>query len=208
MMATLKPMATWVREHRSAAPPNNPFIGWQENISQQIIAALDTWRDARDHFAEQLFFTTYGSPALQAAFGINPTSVQRLRRPAEDPWHQELLRTRIAELKARMSVGGLRAAAVRALLYVGKHRGAVDERGFAIVRRLRGEPNLAPSTSLGEFKALMREQFYLLLIDQDAALAAIPKMLPEDTEVRRLALDAIKRVLTALVRSIATTSCG
>ena len=43
----------------------------------------------------------------------------------------------------------------------------------------------------------MREQFYLLLIDQDAALAAIPKMLPEDTEVRRLALDAIKRVLTA-----------
>ena len=197
MMAMLKPMANWVHEHRSAAPPDNPFIGWQENISQQIIAALDTWRDARDHFAEQLFFTTYGSPALQAAFGIDPTGMQRPRRPAEDPWHQELLRTRIAELKARMSVGGLRAAAVRALLYVGKHRGAVDERGFAIVRRLRGEPNLAPSTSLGEFKALMREQFYLLLIDQDAALAAIPKMLPEDTEVRRLALDAIKRVLTA-----------
>ena len=56
---------------------------------------------------------------------------------------------------------------------------------------------MAPSTSLGEFKALKREQFYLLLIDQDAALAPIPKMLPEDTEVRRLALDAIKRVLTA-----------
>ena len=35
------------------------------------------------------------------------------------------------------------------------------------------------------------------VLDQDAALAAIPKMLPEDTEVRRLALDAIKRVLTA-----------
>jgi Protein of unknown function (DUF3141) len=197
MMAMLKPMASWVREHRSATPPDNPFIGWQENISQQIIAALDTWRDARDHFAEQLFFSTYGSPALQAAFGIDPTSMQRLRRPTKDPWHQELLRTRIAELKARMSVGGLRAATVRALLYVGRARGAVDERGFAIVRRLRGDPNLAPSTSLPEFKALVREQFYLLLIDQDVALAAIPNMLPEDVEPRRLALDAIKRVLTA-----------
>ena len=96
-----------------------------------------------------------------------------------------------------MSVGGLRAATVRALLYVGKARGAVDERGFAIVRRLRGDPNLAPSTSLADFKALMREQFYLLLIDQEAALAAIPKMLPDDVETRRLALDAVKRVLTA-----------
>ena len=172
MMAMLKPMTAWVREHRSAAAPDNPFIGWQENMSKQIIAALDAWRDARDHFAEQTFFTVYGSPALQAALGIDPTSTQPLRRPAKDPWHQELLRTRIADLKARMSVGGLRAATVRALVYVGKHRGAVDERGFEIVRRLRREPNLAPSLSLAEFKALVREQFYLLLIDQDAALAS------------------------------------
>jgi hypothetical protein len=198
VIAMLKPMASWTREHRSAAHPDNPFISWQENISRQIIAALDTWRDARDHFAEQLFFTTYGSPALQAAFGIDPTSTRPLRRPAKDPWHQQLLRTQIAELKARTSVGGLRAATVRALVYVGKARGAVDERGFEIVRRLRRDSNLAPTPSLAEFKAVVREQFYLLLIDQDAALAAIPQMLPEDAATRRLALDLVKRVLTAL----------
>ena len=197
MMAILKPMTAWVREHRSAAAPDNPFIAGQENVSKQIVAALDTWRDARDHFAEQAFFAIYGSPALQAAVGIDPTSTKPLRRPAKDPWHQELLRTRIAELKARISAGGLRAATVRALLYVGKARGAVDERGFAIVRQLRGDPNLAPSTSLAEFKALVREQFYLLLIDEEAALAAIAKMLPEDMETRRQALHAVKRVLTA-----------
>ena len=196
-MVMLKPMAGWVREHRRAAPPDNPFVGWQENISQHIIAALNTWRDTRDHLAEQTFFTTYGSPALQAAFGLDPTSPRPLRRPAKDPWHRELLHNRIAELNARMSVGGLRAAAVRALLYVGKARGAVDERGFAVVRRLRGDPNLAPSASLPDFKALVREQFYLLLIDQDAALEAIPKMLPGDPQTRRQALDAVKRVLTA-----------
>ncbi len=197
MMAMLKPMASWVREHRSPASSDNPYMNWQENISQQTVAALNTWRDARDNLVEQTFFTTYGSPALQAAFGINPTSTKALRRPTKDPWHQELLRTRITELKARMSAGGLRAAAVRALLYVGKARRAVDERAFAVVRGLRGDPTLAPGTSLAEFKALVREQFYLLLIDQEAALAAIPKMLPEDVKTRNLALDAVKSVLTA-----------
>ena len=192
MMAMLKPMTAWVREHRSAAAPDNPFIGWQENISKQIMAALDAWRDGRDRLAEQTFFAIYGLPALQAALGIDPASTQSLRRPAKDPWHEELLRTRIAELKARMPIGGLRAATVRALVYVGKYRGAVDERGFEIVRRLRREPSLAPRLSLAEFKALVREQFYLLLIDQEAALAAIPKMLPEDAAARQQVLDVDK----------------
>jgi hypothetical protein len=82
-------------------------------------------------------------------------------------------------------------------VYVGKYRGAVDERGFEIVRQLRREPSTAPRLSLAEFKALVREQFYLLLIDQEAALAAMPKMLPEDAPARQRMLDIIKRVLTA-----------
>jgi pimeloyl-ACP methyl ester carboxylesterase len=197
MRAMLRPMTNWVREHRNAVSPDNPFIGWQENMSKQIIAALDAWRDARDRFAEQTFFAIYGSPALQTAVGIDPASTQRLRRPAKDILHREMLQTRIAELKAQMAVGGVREAAVRALLYVGGARSAVDERGFEIVRRIRHEPLVSPSLSLPEFKALAREQFYMLLIDQDAALAAIPKMLPGDAGTRRQALDIVNRVLTA-----------
>lgn len=210
MMAMLKPMTDWVREHRSAASPDNPFIAWQENMSKQIIALLDAWRDGRDRFAEQTFFAVYGLPALQAALGIDPASTQALRRPDKDSWHQELLRTRIAALKERMSIGGLYAATIRALVYAGKYRGAVDERGFEIVRRLRQDPsaseivqrlrrdsNMAPSLSLAEFKNLVREQFYLLLIDEGAALAAIPKMLPDDAATRKQALDIVNRVLTA-----------
>lgn len=196
MMAMLKPITDSVREHRSAASPDNPFIGWQENVSKQIIAALDAWRDGRDRLVEQVFFAVYGSPALQTALGIDPAGTLPLRRPAKDSWHQELLRARIAELKARMLVGGFSEATVRALVYVGKYSGAVDERGFEIVRRLRREPSL-PRLSLVEFKAVVREQFYLLLIDQEAALGAIPKMLPEGAAARQQAVDIVKRVLTA-----------
>jgi Protein of unknown function (DUF3141) len=193
----LKPMTNWAREHRSAAGADNAFLGWQENTSKQIIAALDAWRDARDRAVEQTFFSIYGSPTLQSAVGIDPASTQPLHRPAKDPLHQELLNMRVAELKARMSAGGVREATIRALLYVGRARGVVDERGFEIVRRIRRELHASAILPLPQFKALVREQFYMLLIDQETALAAITKMLPEDPGARRQALDTIKRVLSA-----------
>ncbi len=196
MMAMLQPIANSVREHRSVTSPENPFITWQENISKQIIALLDAWRDGRDRFVEQFFFAVYGTPALQAALGIDPAGKLPLRRPAKDSWHQDLLHVRIAQLKALMSVGGLNEAAVRALVYIGKYQDAVDERGFAIVRQLRRQ-NVAPSLSLAEFKLLIREQFYLLLIDEEAALAAIPKLLPDDRAARQQMIDIITQVLNA-----------
>jgi hypothetical protein len=48
-----------------------------------------------------------------------------------------------------------------------------------------------------EFKELVREQFYILLIDQEAALAAIPSMLPSDAETREKALDLIRQIMNA-----------
>ena len=51
--------------------------------------------------------------------------------------------------------------------------------------------------TLAQFKAMVREQFFLLLLDQEAALAAIPKLLPDDREARRNGLAAIAEVLNA-----------
>jgi hypothetical protein len=48
-----------------------------------------------------------------------------------------------------------------------------------------------------EFKALVREQFLMLMVDTEAALAALPSMLPADADTRRKAFDLIKQVLSA-----------
>jgi hypothetical protein len=93
-----------------------------------------------------------------------------------------------------MTEGGLRAATIRGLLYVGLGRGAVDERGFEALRRIRKAHGDFP---LSEFKSLVREQFDILGLDESAALAAIPSMLPPDVESRRGAFDIIKGVLRA-----------
>ena len=87
---------------------------------------------------------------------------------------------------------------IRGLLYVGMARGRADERGLAAIRGLRaGVEDDKPQPTLAEFKALVREQYYMLLIDEEATLAAIPDLLPPDREVRRKALAALRRVLSA-----------
>jgi len=166
----------------------------QENASRQIVAALDAWRRASETFAERCFFTVYSSPTLQAAAGIDPAGTRPLRKAGKSPLHQELLQKRIAELRSRIPVGGLREAIIRALLYVGTGRAAVDERGFEALRRIRRAHGEMP---LSAFKALVREQFYLLVLDTEAALAALPSMLPADADTRRKAYDLIKQIMSA-----------
>jgi pimeloyl-ACP methyl ester carboxylesterase len=193
-MAPVATMAAEVRNNRRPAAADNPFIALQENVSKQIVAALDGWRNFTEAVAERTFLTVYGIPALQSAAGIDPAGTRPLRKPAKNPLHRELLQKRIAELKSQIPSGGVREAVVRALMYVGLGRGSVDERGFESVRRLRSRYG---DLSLSEFKTLVREQFAMLLIDQQAALAALPSLLSADTGKRGEAFDAIEQVMAA-----------
>jgi pimeloyl-ACP methyl ester carboxylesterase len=194
MMAPVAAMAQQVQQNRKAVPADNPFLAMQEAASRQVVAALDGCREASEAMAERTFLAVYGLPQLQAAAGIDSASTRPLRQASKNPMHTELLQKRIAELKARIPVGGLREAVVRSLLYAGMARASIDERGFETVRRIRETHGDIP---LSAFKALVREQYNMLLIDGEGALAAIPAMLPPDAESRRTALDLIRQVLGA-----------
>jgi hypothetical protein len=195
MMAPVATLAEQVRKDRRPVAADNPFVALQENVSRQMVAALDGWRDLIEALAERTFLAVYGLPTLQAAVGVNPAGTSPLRKPAKSPLHRELLQARIAELKSRIPVGGVPEAVIRGLLYAGMARVGVDERGFEAVRRIRRTHGDIP---LSVFKALVREQFNMLLIDTDAALAAIPSMLPPDAETRREAFGLIRQALGAI----------
>jgi hypothetical protein len=194
MMAQVESLAGEARANRRPVADDNPFVAMQETASRQIVAALDGWRQLAETMAERTFLTIYGAPTLQAAVGIDPAGTQPLRRAAKSPLHDELLRKRIAELKAAIPTGGLRAAVIRGLLHAGMARGAIDERGFEALARIR---DAHTDLTLSAFKALVREQFNMLHIDQEASLAAIPSMLPADAETRAKAFDLIRQVLSA-----------
>ena len=194
MMALVSGWAEQVRNGRRPASADNPFVAMQENVSNQIVAGLDAWRVAAESFSERLFMAVYGSQPFQAAMGINPANDQPLRRAPKSALHYELIDKRIGELKSQISTGGPREAIIRALIFAGMGRGAVDERGFEALQRIREKYT---DLTLTKFKAIVREQFYMLLLDTEGALSAIPSMLPAEPENRQKAFDLVKEVLSA-----------
>jgi hypothetical protein len=168
----------------------------QETVSEQIVAGLNSWRDGVETLAERTFLTIYGNPLLQAAVGIDPADTRRQRKAPKMPLHDELVETRIAELKSRVATGDVREGTIRALLYVGIPRAAVDARGFEAIRRLRAVRNDVQQPTLAEFKRMVHEQAFILLLDQEAAVAALPALIP-DPKSRRSTVAAVRQVLGA-----------
>jgi len=193
-MPMLAKAAEKVAEQRKPAAKDNPFIAMQEKVSEQIVRSLDAWRENQEKLSERMFLAIYGMPALQAAVGVNPEG--QPRRPGKSPLHHELVQKRIAELKSHINKGGLQECTIRGIIYVGAARGAIDERGVAALRRIRLTEEASRMT-LAQFKAMAREQFFLLLLEPEATLEAIPKLLPADLAERRKGLAAIRNVLSS-----------
>jgi hypothetical protein len=117
------------------------------------------------------------------------------RRPGKELEHMKLVARRIDALKAAAEEGGPREAAIRALIYIGMPDGAVDERAFAVVRKMREEHG--DDLTLPEFKAVIRRQFLTLLLDQERAVAAIPGMVARDGDAAQKILPALRPVIAA-----------
>jgi pimeloyl-ACP methyl ester carboxylesterase len=193
-MAWLEPLAAETRSKRAPAASDNPFLQMQQAMSDNIVKGLDVWRDTMERFSERTFMSVYGLPAVQASVGIDPKA-PATQREGDDPLHQQLVEERIAELKARIPEGGIREATIRALLYIGLARGSVDERSFEVIRRIRANHKDLNPLPLADFKAMVRQQYFMLLIDMAAAVAAIPAMLPADAALRTQALKMITEVV-------------
>jgi hypothetical protein len=129
---------------------------------------------------------------LQAMVGVGASDEPPRRGPGIEPERMALIQKRIAELKAGLAVGGVREAAIRALVYIGLGGEGVDERAFNELRQIRAENH---GMTLAQFKQTLREQYFSLMLDRDAALAAIPKMLPAERAVRTRVLETIRRIV-------------
>ena len=154
---------------------------------------MDAYRDMRDHASEAWFDAIYGSPLVQAMVGLKASDASPRRRPGTDAAHLALVAQRIDELKDDISKGGPREAVVRALFYIRMPEGVVDERGFNLLRRMREEAG--KGLTLAAFKKLVREQFFMLLLDERRAVEAIPAMLAEDPDLASRMTGNLRRLI-------------
>ncbi len=195
-MEMLERMAKGVRKARQPVAQSNAFWQAQCQISDFIETSLDSYRTARDALLESTFHAAYGSPVLQALVGLKADNDEGHRPQPMTAAHAALLRQHIGEIKSKVSEGGPREAALRALIYVRIPEGVIDERGFNLLRAMRKEAG--KGYTLGEFKRVLREQFLLLLLDEQQAVAVIPDMLAKSPALARRMADALHRMVETI----------
>jgi pimeloyl-ACP methyl ester carboxylesterase len=196
-MRPVADLAAAVRRDRRPVRPDNPFLAFERMLSDMIIGGLEMWGKARDAATEAFFFNTYGSPILQAMVGLRADDTSVNRRIGRDVAREAAAKQAAIDLEQRIGQGGLMEAAVRALIYVRLPEGKVDERGFAALKLISAELPAAKRIGLVRFKEIVKEQYSILLLDAERAIAALPKLLPSNRRQCEEALALVRRVLAA-----------
>jgi len=196
MMQAVKGMAESIRADRKPVSSDNPLLSMEKVYSTWVSTCWESYRLARDAMTETMFMGVYGSPVMQAMVGMANGSLAH-RRIERDLQHEVSEAHMRADLEKHFEVGGLPEAAIRSLIYIRLPQQAVDERGYAMLMAVRAMQPMNRRMSKSELKAALREQYMLLRLDEERAVAAIPRLLPDSEQARRAGLDAIRQVVKA-----------
>jgi Protein of unknown function (DUF3141) len=173
-MKGMQLLAAGVTAARRPVAPDNPLLELQTKVSTQITTALDSYRDARDKLEEQIFFGFYGSPFVQALLGINEDTVVR-SAPETSPEKLAARKSQTAAYLAMLRSGGFDEALTRAVLYVLEADRVLDQRCALALNAARQQ---LMHLSLAAFKAMVRDQFFVLQLESERAIEVLPSLVP------------------------------
>jgi pimeloyl-ACP methyl ester carboxylesterase len=192
----LKFFARMVREQRKPVSSDNPFVKLEVQISERIIDSLDSYRDLRDAWSERFFKSIYESPWTAAMVGLTGNGKQQKALRPEDWLRNELKRLKELEHELYMEQGTPLDGVVRMLLYQGHDSKVLDERPFRLFQQyIRKVPDDIRPT-IAQMKQAFKRQMFILFLDEERAINALPKLLPE-MEQRHRALKAVREIATA-----------
>jgi pimeloyl-ACP methyl ester carboxylesterase len=195
-MWTIKTLAQMVKAQRKPVGADNPFVKQEKQAAGQIEKALDDYRDKRDAAQEKLFKMIYESPWMAALVGLaGKTDPRRAPRPAA-ALREELHRLKIRELESQMDEGTLLDGWLRILVYQGREEKVIDERPFQLLRRLSQDMPADKRPGITKLKEAVKRQAFIMLLDEERALRALPKLLPDMSE-RRKAVEVVRKVAGA-----------
>ena len=147
----------------------------------------------RDGISERIFKAIYEAPWLAALVGLNEKDARR-RGPPSPTWeHEERQRLKREVAEAHIEQGSLLDAWIRLVIYAARDDERIDERPFSLVRRMIDElaPEVRPSMS--DLKAAVKRQAFVVALDEERVIAALPELLPE-MQQRRRAIDCARLV--------------
>jgi pimeloyl-ACP methyl ester carboxylesterase len=194
----VEPLAEVVREQRAAVSDDNPYRRLEHSAADLWEAALQTQGRLRDLATEAAFHAIYGSPVVQAAVGLRASNIIFNPRVGRSVMREAAAAKKQLELMGKLRKGGPAAAVLRAVNYIHRAERMVDERAFVELAQFRQHlADTGHPTTFGEFKKALRTQALLVGSDPDAALEAIPELLPRSQSAREDLMREIREVIEA-----------
>lgn len=194
VMAGVKMMAEWTRVMRQPVADDNPLRTLERDVAARIAGKLDDYRDARDAIYERTFKALYASPWMAAAVGLSGEPVAPGPSKQDQALRDEFKRLKIETMQAAFENGSALDGWVRLMIYQKWDEKSIDERPFHFVRRMLAEHNDPERLTLAQLKQVLKQQTFLMLLDTDRAVRALPGLLPKQ-EQRRAAIAAARKVV-------------
>ncbi len=179
-LKALKPIAEMVRAQRKSVAPDNPWLQAEIKNSTAIRRGWDNFRDVRDAGYEKLFKAIYESPQLARMVGFTPKNRERAHHGMN-----EQMRARQKEHESWFEHGNVESGFLRLLIFVAIGNGVIDERPFNGIKRLMSEFGPDKAVTLQQLKDTVKQQTFLVRMDEQRALNGLTALLPTKADRQR-----------------------
>lgn len=177
-------LADQARSQRTIVEQDNPFVQYEEYISDSIKNSLDYFRDLRDTSQEFVFKTLYDNPWMQSFFGATKDSAENL--PITEVQRSRATEKEKVRLRKLAEKGGFIEAGIRVLLAVASADMSLDvfefEAAEEIIQKSKRLSRLTPE----QYKKINREQALILHAVPRKALTSLAQMELTERDRKRL----------------------
>jgi len=194
-MAGIKPLADFVRDNRVEVDADHPIRQFERGQVESFQRLIEQATDQRDLAIERVFKAIWTHPLIQALAGESATHADARKPPASRRRALEQLRDlKLKTIAAREHKGDFADAVLRVVYAAIKAGRRVDAQAFAAAREIWTKHARFADLDRDRFIEKAREAALMVAFDEDAALAALPELLPERDD-RDDALHIIGRII-------------
>lgn len=196
-MLIFKTMAPIVKENRRPVSLGNPLSVLEKNVSNSIVAMLDSYQSFRDHFTEAMFFAIYENPWMQLlypAMSLKKTPDNKLEKNKAE--EAALIEKDKQHWYRAMEKGGYEEGIVRIVMALEDLDHVIDRDALYEDERLLESSERFKRLNRKEFLRIVGEQSHILQVDKDKALRLLSKLItsPED---RKTALTIARKIISS-----------
>lgn len=194
-MAGVKAGAGIVRANRVEAPDQHPMRRLERAMVESFERMISQATEQRDLAIERVFKAIWTHPLIQALAGEMATHADSKKPAASQRKALEQLRDlKLRAIAAREYQGDFADAVLRIVYAAIKAGRRVDAQAFAAAREIWTRHERFADLDRDRFIEKAREAALMVAFDEEAALRALPRLLPEQSD-REDALHIVDRII-------------